>query len=107
MTTFAPHRETLASFVDCINSGADEDVLTRLLAADVVLYGPFGDDPVVGRKTAVETIKPSTDCLPTTPIWRSSAARPTTPHTSGCKSEMPRSTESSSSCSMRTARSPR
>ena len=57
MTTFAPHRDTLESFVDCINSGADEDVLTRLLAEDVMLYGPFGDDPVVGRKTAVETIK--------------------------------------------------
>ena len=25
--------------------------------ANVMLYGPFGDDPVVGRETAVETIK--------------------------------------------------
>ena len=37
MTTFAPHRETLESFVDCINHGADKDTLTRLLADDVVL----------------------------------------------------------------------
>jgi hypothetical protein len=57
MTTFAPHRETLESFVDCINGGADEDALTRLLAEDVRLYGPFGDEPVVGREAAVETIR--------------------------------------------------
>jgi hypothetical protein len=57
MTTFAPHRNTLQSFVDCINGGADNDTLTGLLAENVRLYGPFDDDPVVGRKTAVETIK--------------------------------------------------
>jgi ketosteroid isomerase-like protein len=57
MTTFAPHRDTLESFVDCINGGADKDTLTRLLAEDVVLHGPFGDEPVSGRETAVETIK--------------------------------------------------
>ena len=57
MTTFAPHRDTLESFVDCIHGGVDNDVLTRLLAEDVVLYGPFGDEPVTGRETAVETIK--------------------------------------------------
>jgi hypothetical protein len=28
-----------------------------LLAEDVVLYGPFGDEPVTGREVAVETIK--------------------------------------------------
>ncbi|MDA4107814.1 MULTISPECIES: nuclear transport factor 2 family protein [Mycolicibacterium] len=57
MTVFAPHRATLESFVDCINGGADADTLTSLLAEDVVLYGPFGDDPITGRKVAVETIK--------------------------------------------------
>jgi hypothetical protein len=57
MTTFAPHRDTLESFVDCIHGGADKDTLTRLLAEDVVLYGPFGDEPVTGREAAVETIK--------------------------------------------------
>ena len=57
MTTFAPHRATMEAFVDCINGGADKDTLTGLLAEDVRLYGPFGDEPVVGRKTAVETIK--------------------------------------------------
>ena len=57
MTTFAPHRATMEAFVDCINRGADKDTLTGLLAEDVRLYGPFGDDPVVGRKTAVDTIK--------------------------------------------------
>src|ERR1700722_8469887 len=57
MTAFAPHRDTLVSFVDCIHGGADKDVLTGLLAEDVVLYGPFGDEPVIGREVAVETIK--------------------------------------------------
>ncbi len=57
MTTFAPHRDTLESFVDCVHGGADKDVLTGLLAEDVVLYGPFGDEPVTGREVAVETIK--------------------------------------------------
>jgi hypothetical protein len=57
MTTLAPHRDTLESFVDCIHGGADENALTRLLAEDVVLYGPFGDEPVAGREAAVATIK--------------------------------------------------
>ena len=57
MTTFAPHRDTLESFVDCINGGADKDTLTGLLAKNVRLYGPFGDEPVIGREAAVETIK--------------------------------------------------
>jgi len=30
MTMFAPHRDTLESFVNCINGGADKDTLTRL-----------------------------------------------------------------------------
>jgi hypothetical protein len=56
MTTLAPHRTTLESFVECINGGADRDALTRLLAEDVRLYGPFGDEPISGRETAVDTI---------------------------------------------------
>ena len=57
MTTFAPHRSTMESFVDCINGDVDEGVLRRLLAQDVALYGPFGDEPVLGRETAVATIR--------------------------------------------------
>jgi hypothetical protein len=57
MHTFAPHRDTLESFVDCINGGADKDVLTGLLAEGVMLFGPFSDEPIVGREAAVETIK--------------------------------------------------
>lgn len=57
MTTFAPHRSTMESFVDCINGDVDVGVLRRLLAQDVALYGPFGDEPVLGRETAVETIR--------------------------------------------------
>ena len=56
MTTFAPHRGTVQSFVDCINGGADRDTLARLLAEDVVLHGPFGDEPLIGREATVKTI---------------------------------------------------
>jgi len=57
MTTFAPHRDTLESFIDCIHGGVDENTLARLLAENVVLYGPFGNEPVTGREAAVKTIK--------------------------------------------------
>lgn len=57
MTTFALHRDTMESFVDCINGGADKDTLSGLLAENVRLYGPFSDEPIVGRETAVDTIK--------------------------------------------------
>ena len=57
MTTFAPHRDTVEFFVDCMHGGADTDALSGILAEDVVLYGPFGDEPVIGREVAVETIK--------------------------------------------------
>jgi hypothetical protein len=61
MTTFAPHRDTMESFVDCINDAGDEgvdtDALTGLLTEDVVIHGPFGDDPVTGRDAVVETIR--------------------------------------------------
>ncbi|MGV0700641.1 hypothetical protein [Mycolicibacter sinensis] len=57
MTTFAPHRETLEYFVNCIHGGADKDTLANLLAEEVVIYSPFGGEPVTGREVAVETIK--------------------------------------------------
>ena len=47
----------MESFVDCIHSGADKDTLTRLLAEDVVLYSPLGDEPFTGREAVVETIQ--------------------------------------------------
>ena len=57
MTTLAPHRDTLESFVDCIHGGADKDTLDRLLAENVVLYSPLGDEPLTGREAVVETIQ--------------------------------------------------
>jgi hypothetical protein len=57
MTAFAPHRDTLVSFVDCIHGGADKDVLAGLLAEDVVMHSPLGGEPVTGRGAAVETIR--------------------------------------------------
>jgi SnoaL-like domain len=57
MTTFAPHRDTLESFVDCIHGGAATDALTRLLAEDVMLYGPLGDEPITGREAVVEAMQ--------------------------------------------------
>jgi hypothetical protein len=54
MTTFAPHRDTMESFVDCIHGGADEKTLTDLFAEDVVLYSPLGDEAFTGRAAVVE-----------------------------------------------------
>lgn len=57
MTTFAPHRDTMESFVDCIHGGADKDTLTNLFAEDVVLYSPLGDEPFTGREAVVEVTR--------------------------------------------------
>src|ERR1700723_688313 len=50
MTTFAPHRDTVQSFVDAMHGGADKDALSSILAEDVVMYGPLGDEPLTGHK---------------------------------------------------------
>jgi hypothetical protein len=57
MATFAPHRDTVESFVDAMHGGAAEDALTAILAEDVVLYGPLGDEPVTGRKAVLEAMQ--------------------------------------------------
>ena len=108
MTRFASHRDTLESFVDCIHGGADEDTLTHLLAEDVVLDGPFGDEPVTGRKAAVETIK-TVNRLSSDDTYLEvlSGEAHHAAHFRLQIGETPRSTAYSSSCSTRTARSPR
>ena len=45
MTTFAPHRDTVEAFVDHMHGGADKDALSGILAEDVVLYSPLGNEP--------------------------------------------------------------
>jgi hypothetical protein len=57
MTTFTPHRDTVEFFVDCMHGGADKDALLRILAEDVVLYGPLSDEPLVGRGAVLEAIR--------------------------------------------------
>lgn len=57
MTTFAPHRDTVESFVDCMHGDADKDVLSGTLAEDVVLHGPLSDEPVVGREAVLEAMR--------------------------------------------------
>ena len=57
MTTFAQHRATVESFVDCMHGGADRDALSGILAEDVVLYGPLGDEPITGREAVLEAIQ--------------------------------------------------
>jgi hypothetical protein len=47
----------LESFVDCIRGGADKDTLTRLLAEDMVLHSPLGDEPITGREPALQAIQ--------------------------------------------------
>lgn len=57
MTTFAAHRDTVEDFVDCMHGGADRDALFGILAEDVVMYGPLGDEPVSGRKAVLEAMR--------------------------------------------------
>src|SRR3954468_10267450 len=57
MTTFAPHRDTVEAFVDCMHGGADKDALHGILAEDVVMYGPLGDEPLTGRDAVLEAMR--------------------------------------------------
>jgi hypothetical protein len=57
MTNFAPHRNTVESFVDAMHGGADKDALSGILAEDVVLYSPLGDEPTTGRDAVLEAIR--------------------------------------------------
>ena len=57
MTTFAPHRDTVEFFVECMHGGADNDTLSGMLAEDVVMYGPLGDEPLTGREAVLEAMR--------------------------------------------------
>jgi hypothetical protein len=57
MTIFAPHRDTVEAFVASMHGGADKDALTAILAADVVLYGPLGDEPLTGREAVLDAMR--------------------------------------------------
>src|SRR3979409_153977 len=57
MTTAAPHRDTVTAFVDPMHGGADKDALAGILAEDVVLYSPLGDEPTTGREAVLEAIQ--------------------------------------------------
>jgi hypothetical protein len=56
VTAFATHCDTVKHFVDCMHGGGDNEALTRLLAENVVLYGPLGDEPITGRKAVLEAM---------------------------------------------------
>ena len=57
MTPLAPYRDTVELFVDCMHGGADDDALSGILAEDVKLYGPLGDEPVTGREAVVQAMR--------------------------------------------------
>jgi hypothetical protein len=57
MTTLAPNRACIESFIECMHSGADKDGLARVLAEDVVLIGPLGDEPLTGREAVTAAIQ--------------------------------------------------
>jgi hypothetical protein len=57
MATCAPHRDTVEAFVDCMHGGADKDALSGILAEDVVMYGPLGDEPVTGREAVLKAVR--------------------------------------------------
>jgi hypothetical protein len=57
MTTFAPHRDTVEAFVDHMHGGADKDALSAILAEDVVLHSPLGDEKTIGREAVLEVMR--------------------------------------------------
>ncbi|MFI8348064.1 nuclear transport factor 2 family protein [Streptomyces sp. NPDC085596] len=57
MTTSASNRSSIESFIECMHSGADKDALARVLAEDVVLVGPLGDEPLTGREAVTAAIQ--------------------------------------------------
>ena len=57
MTTYAPHRDTVTSFVDAMHGGADEAALSVILAEDVVMYGPLSDEPITGREAVLKAMR--------------------------------------------------
>lgn len=57
MTEFAQHRAAVESFIDGMHGGADHDTIAGHLAEDVVLNGPLGDEPLIGREAVVEAIQ--------------------------------------------------
>jgi len=107
MTTFAQDRAAFESFLDCVQGGAGKDAIAGCLAENVVLIGPLSDEPLTGREAVAEAIQSVYTLAAASPMRRSSAARPTTPHSSGCRSKTPWSMEWTTPCSTRTARSPR
>ena len=57
MTTSARHRAAFESFIDCVHRGAGKDAIAGCLAENVVLAGPFGDEPLTGREAVTEAIQ--------------------------------------------------
>jgi hypothetical protein len=57
MTSFAAHRDIVESFVDAMHGGANNDALSVILAEDVVLYSPLGDEPTTGREAVLQAIR--------------------------------------------------
>lgn len=57
MTTLAPRRDTVNAFIDGMHGGADEDALAAVLAENVVMYGPLGDEPVTGRDAVLKAMQ--------------------------------------------------
>ena len=57
MTTFAPHRDAVEFFVDCMHGGAVKDALSGILAEDVMLHGPLGGEPITGREAVLKAMQ--------------------------------------------------
>jgi hypothetical protein len=89
MTTFAPHRDTVEFFVDCMHGGAHKDALSGILAEDVVLYGPLGDEPVTGRGAVLEAMR-TVGTVAADLVYKEVLSGQThTPRISGCRSTTP------------------
>lgn len=57
MTTVAPHRSTVESFVDSMHGGARSEALSEILAENVRLYGPLSNEPITGREAVLQAMQ--------------------------------------------------
>jgi len=107
MTTFAQHRAAFESFLDCVQGGAGKDAIAGCLAENVVLIGPLSDEPLTGREAVAEAIQTVHTLAADLTYEEVLSGETHHAHSSGCRSKTPWSTEGTTPCSTRTARSPR
>jgi hypothetical protein len=105
--TIAQDRAAFESFLDCVQGGAGKDAIAGCLAENVVLIGPLSDEPLTGREAVAEAIQ--TVYTLAADLTYEEVLSGETHHAAffRLQSKTPWSTEWTTPCSTRTARSPR